>query len=205
MIYCVIEQVISLINRFYEFHRLAVGEIITKDNRTSIFLNFLQLFIFFKILFINDDEFSRRPPVSASVLIHVIGKIGEDVIREQGVIAEDHCFFRVVPRIDPACVGRDDLVEEGLIAIGRDPDSVELLRNDSAVSILAPFESRALLGGLGLGLLTRLHIVHGFPRAAQSRRWVVDLRGDLAVLDAQLLDLGDEVGVLAIEVVVDHV
>lgn len=82
---------------------------------------------------------------------------------------------------------------------------MEDLGHDTAVTIVSPLERRALLGGLSLRLFFRLNGERGFPGATQGGGGIVFLRSHLAVLDSKRLNLGDEFGVLAIEVVKDHV
>lgn len=66
---------------------------------------------------VDDDKLAGAPSVSACILCHVGGQIGEHVVWHRGVITEDYGLFRVVSRIDPTGVGSNDLVEEGLVPV----------------------------------------------------------------------------------------
>ena len=66
---------------------------------------------------VNNDELAWSPAVSAPILLHVLGEVAQHVVREGCIVSKNDSLLGVVARVNPARIGSDDLIEEGLVSV----------------------------------------------------------------------------------------
>ena len=146
---------------------------------------------------VDDTELARIPPVSALVRVHELGQVFDHLLRDRTVVSEAHRFAVHIPFVNPTCVGRNHLIEEGLASIGRHSDSRKHLGYHFTVArLVVPLPLKLLLLHLGLGVLSCLDVEHRLPAPALSRGWIVLLGHCPNVPHAQFLKLVSFLGIL---------
>ena len=63
------------------------------------------------------DELTRGPAIGTLVFCHVIRYVSEHIVWKWSIITENNCELWVIPRINPAGIRSNNLIEEGLVAI----------------------------------------------------------------------------------------
>lgn len=64
-----------------------------------------------------DDKLSGSPAIGTLVFSHVIRNVSKHIVWKWSIITENNCELRVIPRVNPAGIRSNDLIEESFVTV----------------------------------------------------------------------------------------